>query len=77
MKCDAGHDDDFACTNDVVPVNVTHQSGHNWGVFLYCEAGIAEDIRRGFVVTRLTLDEAARAEEAERAALRSGGKGGA
>ena len=64
MKCDGGHGPDLAaCTEDVVPVNVTHPSGHDWGTFWYCSAAIEEDERRGFHVTRLTLDEAARREE--------------
>ena len=67
MTCDGGHYEcETECTGDVVPVNVTHPSGRNWGTFWYCTTAIEEDERRGFRVTRLTLDGAAREEEARR-----------
>ena len=32
-------------------VHVVHASGYDWGYFWYCSSAIAEDEKRGFVVT--------------------------
>lgn len=71
MKCEADHYEDAPCTYDVVPVHVVMPGGHDWGVFWYCSEGIKEDAKRGFSVTRLTLDQAAEMEDAEVKAWRA------
>lgn len=71
MKCDADHYEDAPCAQDVVPVNVVMPGGHDWGVFWYCSGAIRQDEERGFLVTRLTLDQAAAMEDKERRQYRA------
>lgn len=45
--------DDLKCIGDVQRYHVhCIKSGHDWGLFWYCDAHAAEDRRRGFTVER-------------------------
>ena len=41
---------------DIKRVHVTHKN-HDWGEFYYCDAAIAEDIRRGMTVEILEIQK--------------------